>query len=111
MQYYTKRVFDCYIDFRCGKKTRKFSATLGIFGADSTRTISVNAAKWHNSTEYSSKKEGRLHRTNGLCPRPKADRRAGMGLRDLMWRPMLCGAGDAASPWDARERPRTPHNF
>ncbi|SRR6266404_2645711 len=29
----------------------------------------------------------------------------------LLWRPMLCGAGDAASPWDAREQPRTPHNF
>jgi len=34
-----------------------------------------------------------------------------MALGNLMWRTMLCGAGDAASPWDAREGPRTPHNF
>jgi hypothetical protein len=37
-----------------------------------------------NSTEANSlaEKECRIHRTNGLCARPKADRRAGMGIRN-----------------------------
>ena len=37
------------------------------------------------SAEFLAEKKRRLHRTNGLRSRPKADRRAGMGLRNFMW--------------------------
>ena len=38
----------------------------------------ISSTEPNNPTE----KESRLYRTNGVCARPKADRRAGMALRN-----------------------------